>query len=511
MAAGWISAGRSTRRTVVGAGLAVASLVSAACGGAGDLARIPLGGTGGAREASSDARSLSMLFPSSFVLADGVDIAASEAEAWRWEAPGVDEVTELAGRLGVTGSPVEVPADQGGGWIVGDPASEASLNVSAGGPWSASSLSTSPTVVSSDDCDGRVVVDVEPAASEGGPVVTTVDESSVCEEIENEVPPVLPSDEEVLATVTTIFGDGVTARVDWRDEWSVSVGVEYSVDGRSSGQLGYYATYGSGWYASGILGAPVGQGRYPTISAADAVARLTDSPLGMGLVRGAGAVATPAVQRNDVAEPPPTEPAVEPAPTFEPISGEDESVPAEPGLVPEPMPSPEPLPEPMSVPGGPTEVVLISVAATLVPFFDGTGAVWSLPGYVYTDAEGGEWEVVAVADEYFEEPADLPVDVAVDPPVDGDEPVTDDGSGGGVVRPSPGDGGSGVSEPNPGVAVPDVLGLTEADATVALEEAGYSVRVAERDGEMFMLTRDYRSDRVNLTITGGVVTSASVG
>lgn len=510
MTAGWLPVGRSTRRGVAGAALAVMSLVAAACGGGSDLARIPLGGSGGAREASADGLSMSMVYPNAFVLADGVDLPAGEAEAWRWDGPGVDEVVTLAGRLGVTGSPTEVPADQGGGWIVGDPSSEASLNVSAAGPWSASSLNQTPTVVSSNECDGRVVVDVEPAASEGGPVVTTVDDSSVCEEIVTEPPPVLPADEEVLATATAIFGDGVTVGVDWRDEWSVSVSAEYLVDGKSSGQLGYYATYGSGWYASGILGTPVGQGRYPTISAADAVARLTDSPLGLGLVRGAGDAATSAVLRNDVAESPPSEPVAEPAPMVEPMPGEVGSLPAEPDLVPEPMPLPEPTPEPLPDPE-PTEIVLVSVVPTLVPFFDGTGEVWSLPGYVYTDAEGGEWEVVAVSDAYFDEPAEVPDDLVVDPPVDGDKPVTGGGSGGAVVEPSPGDGWSGGSEPDPGVTLPDVVGLTETEATVALEEAGFMVRVAERDGEMFMLTRDYRADRVNLVIAGGVVTSATIG
>ena len=292
----------------------------------------------------------------------------------------------------------------------------------------------------------------------------------------------------------------------------MSGSAEYRVDGQSSGQLGYYATYGSGWYASGILGTPVGQGRYPTISAADAVVRLTDSPLGLGLVRGAGDAATSAVLRNDVAEPPPIEPVAEPAPMIEPMPmvepmpGEVGSLPAEPGLVPEPMPLPEPMPEPE-----PTEIVLVSVVPTLVPFFDGTGAIWSLPGYVYTDAQGGEWEVVAVSDAYFDEPAEVTDDVAVDPPVDGDKPVTGGGSGGAVVEPSPGDGWSGGSEPDPGVTLPDVVGLTEAEATVALEEAGFTVRVAERDGEMFMLTRDYRADRVNLVIAGGVVTSIWMG
>jgi hypothetical protein len=36
-------------------------------------------------------------------------------------------------------------------------------------------------------------------------------------------------------------------------------------------------------------------------------------------------------------------------------------------------------------------------------------------------------------------------------------------------------------------------------------------RIAQEDGELFALTRDYRPDRVDLSITNGVVTKVSVG
>jgi len=35
--------------------------------------------------------------------------------------------------------------------------------------------------------------------------------------------------------------------------------------------------------------------------------------------------------------------------------------------------------------------------------------------------------------------------------------------------------------------------------------------VAEEDGQFFPLTRDYRTDRVDLFITKGVITKVSVG
>jgi hypothetical protein len=40
---------------------------------------------------------------------------------------------------------------------------------------------------------------------------------------------------------------------------------------------------------------------------------------------------------------------------------------------------------------------------------------------------------------------------------------------------------------------------------------GWQVRVAMRDGEAFMLTQDFQTNRVNLTITKGLVTNVVIG
>jgi hypothetical protein len=57
----------------------------------------------------------------------------------------------------------------------------------------------------------------------------------------------------------------------------------------------------------------------------------------------------------------------------------------------------------------------------------------------------------------------------------------------------------------------DIIGLDEQVAAERIEAAGLSVRVIDRDGEPFLATADYRTDRVNLSIVGGVVIAASVG
>lgn len=56
-----------------------------------------------------------------------------------------------------------------------------------------------------------------------------------------------------------------------------------------------------------------------------------------------------------------------------------------------------------------------------------------------------------------------------------------------------------------------LVGLTEDEATKIAIGRGWTVRVAERDGEQFMLTADYLTTRVNLSVTKGRVTAVSVG
>jgi predicted urease superfamily metal-dependent hydrolase len=56
-----------------------------------------------------------------------------------------------------------------------------------------------------------------------------------------------------------------------------------------------------------------------------------------------------------------------------------------------------------------------------------------------------------------------------------------------------------------------LIGLTEDEARKVAAERGWAVRVAMRDGEAFMLTTDYREDRVNLTVEKNAVTSVQIG
>ncbi|MEY4437051.1 MAG: hypothetical protein RL100_515 [Actinomycetota bacterium] len=56
-----------------------------------------------------------------------------------------------------------------------------------------------------------------------------------------------------------------------------------------------------------------------------------------------------------------------------------------------------------------------------------------------------------------------------------------------------------------------LFGMAEGYAIGKIEEAGYEWRVVQRDLEMFPVTKDYRPNRIDLTIKEGIVYKVSVG
>lgn len=68
-----------------------------------------------------------------------------------------------------------------------------------------------------------------------------------------------------------------------------------------------------------------------------------------------------------------------------------------------------------------------------------------------------------------------------------------------------------LENPIPDAAARELVGLTEKTAVTCAESEGWGVRVVHRDGEDFMVTADYRADRVNLVVENDVVTSVTVG
>ena len=68
-----------------------------------------------------------------------------------------------------------------------------------------------------------------------------------------------------------------------------------------------------------------------------------------------------------------------------------------------------------------------------------------------------------------------------------------------------------LENPIPDADAAKLLGLNENTAVACAENEGWGVRVVQRDGEEFMVTADYRADRVNLVVENDVVTSVTVG
>jgi hypothetical protein len=56
-----------------------------------------------------------------------------------------------------------------------------------------------------------------------------------------------------------------------------------------------------------------------------------------------------------------------------------------------------------------------------------------------------------------------------------------------------------------------VVGISEASAKRTVEKANHTFRVVERDGEQFVVTEDYSTTRINVTVHNGKVTEATVG
>jgi hypothetical protein len=56
-----------------------------------------------------------------------------------------------------------------------------------------------------------------------------------------------------------------------------------------------------------------------------------------------------------------------------------------------------------------------------------------------------------------------------------------------------------------------LIGMSESQAEECAASLNWGYRVGQRDSEMFATTRDYRFDRVTVTVMLGVVTRVDVG
>ena len=55
------------------------------------------------------------------------------------------------------------------------------------------------------------------------------------------------------------------------------------------------------------------------------------------------------------------------------------------------------------------------------------------------------------------------------------------------------------------------VGKTETEASAIAENDGFEVRIVERDGNSFMVTHDFRNDRINFRLRNDIVIGAHGG
>jgi len=453
-----------------------------------------------------------------------------DAQAWviRQSDIATDDLDRLASALGIDGEFTETVEGAGteyeySWWQIGSGDGTApSLNVQNDAPkswWYSRGYDQNLSVATS--CD--------PSA----------DADAICEIPPMDPPAGVPSAEEA----ERLFGEllnglgidpaAVVVEV-WADDWSASVTGWVVLDGiRSS--LVVSASYGENGtlsYASGYLSEPEKFATYPRIGTAAALEALQaqydswiENPVAIEpLIDGAAEPTDANVGLEVVGEPeiaPVPETAVESLPV--------ESLPVE-SLPVESLPV-ESLPVD-AVPGDsgsdaivpvdttpvdttpvdttPVEVeemvvTIIGVEEDLQMMYGAENEVYLIPAYAFlaeTDEYGYQprYTYSAVSDEYVV-------------PTAGISPMP------GWLSSARSSSESGASEVAVDPSTMEILesdldalvGLSEAEATDVATAQGWEVRVVSRDGEDFAVTKDFRSDRVNLTLVDDVVTGADIG
>ena len=282
-----------------------------------------------------------------------------------------------------------------------------------------------------------------------------------------EAPTNLPTRDKAISTTRDLLINGglnvENLRFDvYADDWGVSVTAIEQVDGLEV-PLSHNVTFGQDSrvsYANGVFVTLKKSTKYPLISSADGVKRLQDSMLTSGCTVCRGAVDVMETTTNDVASP------------------------AVPSDVPDVV------------------VKITGVKKSLLLIWTAKGVPVLLPAYTYSNSDGDVGQVIAVQDKYIkkqevESPSDsVPAPGTDTVPAEQVPPVS--------ISPTP------IAEVSQEQAA-TLVGLTEDEATKVAQENGWTIRVAARDGEQFMLTTDYSFSRVNISVVASLVTEVTVG
>ena len=519
-----------SHRLALASAAVIIGLTLAACGdapestiGAGTPPVVHVGSGGkatgdGGAETAADADGARLAMPYGYItyLFDGqLPVLDSTGTGWMFPAgatPDLDRLARMAAALGVEGDVHAVPADQGGGWMAG-PAdySGASLWVGSDGMLSWWYNPAPSDIVKGGGSAGCAYVDpaVEDVAPDqdttgvaetpAAPGDTIVVDPMPCEEYVEPEPPVgVPNEAESIDLAKALFDElgydtGDYDFEAYADEWGSSVTAYLLIDGARA-PISLSAGFGENGavtWAGGVLADPVAVGDYPLVDAATGLERLNDETgqwiyYGMGyLMDGAAgtvardtAVAESGSASNsgggsDSVEGV-TEPAVDMPMPCDTTTGCE-------------MPEPEPI-----------EIHFSTVRLGMTTIYDVDGTVWLLPAFVFGNANGEEYTVIAVDGAYL----DMPETVVPTPdtvPVDTTPPS--DTTPGEVPPPD-----TLPAEVDVDAASELLVGLTVDEATKIAEENGWELRVSRVDGEDQIVTADYRPLRLNVAVEGGVVT-----
>ncbi|TFD73273.1 hypothetical protein [Cryobacterium fucosi] len=418
--------------------LAASSGMSAATGGGAQSSSLKM-----ATDAATSEMRIAPWIDYRYEAGSGLSREAGSGSVYQLKRAGTAEsrLRDVAGALGVAGEPTKAmysdPAYPT--WMVGPEdgsAPSVTISWSGTGDWWYNDPTSTPRVV----CAAAPVADAADAA--GGPAIDVL---PACE-----VPPVpaeaslAPSEAEARAQARALFGKTglevsagdirVTA-----DPWQTVATANLTVDGTQTALEWTVAWASSGKiaWASGHSIEVVDRGSFGTISATDAVARLSDYRWfgtagpefqgGMrifadGMLRSTDATGSPSGGKepvpqgvdprdNPIIEPgpgkteePSVDPTAEPVPAPTPVEPAVpptvEPLPEPPTVEPLPEPLPEPSPEPLPVPEKP-KVVVVKVdkaTRTLLMMWDAEGDAWLVPGFAMEHPDGW-WNTIVSLDD----------------------------------------------------------------------------------------------------------------
>ncbi len=486
---------------------------------------------------------------------DGTFPTLSEsAPSWQLPAgftPDAARIAAMAAALGVEGTARKLPAEQGGGWMFGpEDYSTATFSVSVDslGSWW---FSPAPTVsATTDGCayGQGDVIDTTVAVAEGDTLNTVagLDSDAVSTEaapangeatpavaippecIVDPSPPVGVPDEAAAMTSTKAlltslgYDPGSYDYEFYGDEWSANVTAYLRLGGQRS-QLSVSVGFGAEGaitWASGSLATPVQGDDYPLAGVQVGLDRLADQASQWMSYGGPGSVLrTESASAESSGEVAPADPVVAPADTTI-IEPSTDVAATEPAVAPSDTVVAQPCGAAVDcapIDAEPVTIHLTDVRLDSTMIWDEDGTTWLLPAYTFSDADGGTYSIIAVADEYLDVPA--PVAVPLPDTLTPDTIIVDDA---GTVETIPGDTGSGAT--GSGCTTPDMtpvdqaavetalVGLDEDAANAAATVNGWTMRVTERDGQSLPATADFQPSRANVAVSAGVVTAVqSIG